>query len=68
MESDSSSDVVRSALERFYDPIIVVHPDRWEEWSEEEIDIFLNSDMRPTQVIVAERDIWIRTLIGELDV
>jgi len=67
MESDSSNDVIRDAMVEFDDPIVIVHPDRWEDWEDQELDVFLNKEIRDTQVIIAERTQWIQLLLGETD-
>jgi hypothetical protein len=51
----------------FDDPIVIVHPDRWEDWEDQELDVFLNKEIRDTQVIIAERTQWIQLLLGETD-
>ena len=61
----SVDEVARDALNSFADPIIVVNPLVWEDWKDQELDVFLNKNSKVTQVFVIERDAWISMLLGE---
>ena len=65
MEYESVAELSRYAIESFTDPVIVVNPMRWEDWSDQELDVFLSKDTKINQVIVIERDAWISALVGE---
>lgn len=65
MEYESVAELSRYAIESFTDPVIVVNPIQWEDWCDQELDVFLNKDTKLNQVIVIERDAWISALVGE---
>lgn len=68
MEYESVDELSRYAIESFTDPVIIVNPVQWEDWSDQELDVFLNRETKITQVIVIERDAWISALLGEENV
>ena len=68
MEYESVAELSRYAIESFTDPVIIVNPVQWEDWSDQELDVFLNRETKITQVIVIERDAWISALLGEENV
>ena len=65
MEYESVAELSRYAIESFADPVIVVNPIQWEDWRDQELDVFLNKETKVNQVIVIERDAWISALVGE---
>jgi len=65
MEYESVAELSRYAIESFADPVIVVNPIQWEDWCDQELDVFLNKETKVNQVIVIERDAWISALVGE---
>ena len=68
MEYESVAEVSRYALESFADPVVVVNPVRWRDWTDQGRDVFLNKDTKLTQVVIIERDAWIAALLGEENV
>ena len=61
----SVDEVSRDAASSFEAPIVVVNPLVWEDWKDQELDVFLNKNSKVTQVFVIERDAWISMLLGE---
>tara|TARA_R110002033_G_scaffold143006_1_gene181244 strand:- start:213 stop:419 length:207 start_codon:yes stop_codon:yes gene_type:complete len=68
MEYESVAELSRYAIESFTDPVIIVNPIQWKDWSNQELDVFLSKETKLTHVVVIERDAWISALLGEENV
>ena len=46
MEYESVAELSRYAIESFTDPVIIVNPIQWKDWSNQELDVFLSKETK----------------------